>query len=153
MTDDVFVQTQRGEALFRGDSLELLVDAELPADFASGQLSRDDFQWGFSPGTAAGEAPEAFRWFPAGSGGSPVGGDGVAVAARRTEAGYDLEAAIPWLAFGYLAPPPACWRLGFVLAASDNDTPDTAEQQCLVASVPGRRLTDPTTWGTVELGE
>lgn len=152
VTDDVFVQTQRGEALFRGDSLELLVDTALDADFGSAQLSGDDYQLGLSPGTSAGDAPESFLWFPPERDRAPVGDYTIVVAARRAEAGYTLEAAIPWLAFRYAAPP-AGWRAGFVLALSDNDTPDTAEQQSMVASVPGRRLTDPTTWGTLELGE
>jgi len=150
VTDDVFVQTQRGETLFRGDSLELLVDTALGADFASAQLSGDDYQLGLSPGTSAGDAPEAFLWFPASRAGPP---DGLFIAARRTATGYTLEAALPWAVLGFAAPPPPGQRFGFALSASDNDAPDTAEQQSMVASAPGRRLTDPTTWGTLELGE
>lgn len=151
VTDDVFVQTQRGEALFRGDSLELLVDAALRSDFDSAQLSGDDYQLGLSPGTLAGDAPEAYLWFPSAQDRVPIGDAPIVIATRRTAAGYTLEAAIPWLVFRYVAAPQAGWRVGFVLAVSDNDTPDTAEQQSMVASVPGRRLTDPTTWGTLEL--
>ncbi len=149
--DDVFVQTQRGETLFRGDSLELLVDGALSSDFDQAQLSGDDYQLGLSPGTGAGDAPEAYLWFPSPANRVPIGDAPIVIATRRTETGYTLEAAIPWLVFRYVAPPNPGWRLGFVLSLSDNDTPDTAEQQSLVASVPGRRLTDPTTWGTLEL--
>lgn len=149
VTDDVFVQTQRGEALFRGDSLELLVDTALGADFGSAQLSADDYQLGLSPGTSAGDAPEGHVWFPASRAGPPAS---LLIAARRTDTGYTLEAALPWAVFGFSGPPPLGQRFGFALSASDNDTPDMAEQQSMVASAPGRRLTDPTTWGTLELG-
>ncbi len=147
-TDETRVQTQQGELIFRGDSVEVLLDADLAGDFSRAQLDADDYQLGLSPGplTGGGEAPDAYRWFPRGQAGRP---GGLALGARPTEAGYTLEAALPWALFS-LTPAPGA-RFGFTLALSDNDTPDTADQQSLVASVPGRRLTDPTTWGTLEL--
>jgi hypothetical protein len=56
------------------------------------------------------------------------------------------------MAFGYGTPPPVGWRMGFALSVSDNDTPASAEQQTMASSAAGRRLTDPLTWGTLELG-
>jgi hypothetical protein len=150
VTDDAHVQTQRGELLYQGDSAEILLDADLRADFDSAQLSGDDFQFGFSPGAQPGEAAEAYLWFPAERADSP---SGVLVATQATDLGYNLEAAIPWTALGLSAPPRPETRFGFVLSLSDNDTPDTAEQQSLVTGVSTRRLTDPTTWGTLELGD
>lgn len=146
VTDDAHVQTQRGETIFRGDSLELLFDADLATDFQVNELSGDDYQLGLSPGTLNGDAPDGFLWFPRSRQGTPPG---VTVAAQRTDLGYTLEAAIPWSLFALT--PASDARFGFTLSASDNDTPDTAQQQTMVSSVATRRLTDPTSWGTLEL--
>ncbi len=146
VTDDAYVQTQRGETIFRGDSLELLLDADLASDFQSRELSGDDYQLGLSPGALNGDAPDAYLWFPRSRQGMPPG---VMVAAQLTDSGYVLEAAIPWSLFRLT--PAGGNRFGFAFSASDNDIPDTAEQQSLVSSVATRRLTDPTSWGTLEL--
>lgn len=144
--DDVFVQTQRGETLFRGDSLELLFDSDLGADFDSTQLSSDDAQLGLSPGDFAGIGADTFLWFPTTLKGASTG---VSLAARKTAAGYDLEAAIPWSVFNVA--PTAGARYGFLLSLNDNDLPNSATQQSMISSTTGRRLTNPTTWATLEL--
>lgn len=146
VTDDAHVQTQRGETIFRGDSLEILLDADLEMDFSLRELSGDDYQLGLSPGALDGDAPDVYLWFPRARQGTPTG---VTVAALRTDLGYTLEAAIPWSLFRLT--PANGNRFGFALSASDNDAPDTADQQSLVSSVATRRLTDPTSWGTLEL--
>jgi len=147
VTDDAHVQTQRGETLFRGDSVEILLDTDLAGDFASAELSTDDFQIGFSPGALNGDLPEAWLWFPTSREGAPTS---VSVAAQSTTLGYNLEAAIPWSVFGIR--PNINARFGFTLSISDNDSTGAAEQQTMVSSVATRRLTDPTSWGTLELG-
>jgi len=48
--DDVFVQNQTGELIFKGDSLELLFDTNLAADSHSVLANSDDYQLGISPG-------------------------------------------------------------------------------------------------------
>ncbi len=146
VSDDVFVQTQRGETLFRGDSLELLLDANLADDFTSSVLSSDDYQLGLSPGNFEGVNADSWLWFPAGVAGTP---GGVGLGARRTAAGYDLEASIAWSLFGVT--PTEGGRYGFLLSLNDNDSPGTAQQQAMISSTAGRRLTNPTTWGTLEL--
>jgi len=147
VVDDVHVQTQHGENIFKGDSLELLLDADLSGDYGDTALSGDDFQLGLSPGSLAGDAPEAYLWFPASKKGGPAG---VVVAARKSGGeGYLLEASIPWSLFG--VSPSAGNTYGFVLSSSDNDALGTAEQQTLISSVVTRKLTNPTTWGTLEL--
>jgi hypothetical protein len=148
VTDDAFVQTQRGDTIFRGDSIELLLDVDLPGDFADDGLNGDDFQIGLSPGTNAGDPPEAWLWFPRSLTGEPVN---ASVAAQPTALGYTLEAQIPWAVFGLR--PAGGQRFGFALSGSDNDAPATAEQQTMVSSVNTRRLSNPTTWGTLELGQ
>jgi hypothetical protein len=149
IVDDVHVQTQHGETLFRGDSLELLLDANLSGDYDSTKLSGDDFQLGLSPGSFAGDEPEAYLWFPVDKKGKPAG---VVVAARHGGGeGYLIEASIPWSLFGIS--PAMGNTYGFVLSSSDNDAMETAEQQSMISSLVTRRLTNPTTWGTLVLDQ
>lgn len=148
VTDDAHVQTQLGELIFRGDSLEILMDTNLAGDFTSSELSADDYQLGLTPGENKIGGPDAYLWFPASKAGRPAD---VKVSARQDETGngYYLEAAIPWTVFGLS--PAGGNTFGFALSSSDNDTPGTAEQQSMISSSPARRLTDPTTWGTLVL--
>lgn len=146
--DDVHVQTQSGKSLYQGDSLELQFDADLAGDFDSTQLSGDDFQLGLSPGDFAGISPEVFLWNPSAQAGVPTN---VTVMAKATTDGYMLEAVIPWTLFNVT--PTMFTTYGLALNVSDNDTPGTAEQQSMISSSPARRLTDPTTWGTLILDE
>lgn len=150
VVDDHLVQTQRDGQLFKGDSVELLLDSDLAGDYTDLKLSADDYQIGFSPGDlAAGDPPpQAYLWFPKSREGLPAG---VAVAAKPTADGYTIEAAIPWSSFE--AAPTAGSRFGFVLSVSDNDAAGTADQQSMVSAVSTRRLTDPTTWGTLILDQ
>jgi hypothetical protein len=144
--DDMHVQTQQRERMYLGDSLEILLDADLAGDFAVTHLNADDYQLGLSPGALNGDTPEAYLWFPASISGPAAT---VQLAAQPDGQGYRLEAAIPWLVFGLS--PAGNARYGFVLSASDNDSPGTAEQQSLIASVNTRKLVDPTSWGTLAL--
>jgi hypothetical protein len=147
VVDDVHVQTQHGETLFRGDSLEMLLDTNLSGDYDSAKLSSDDFQLGLSPGSFAGDEPEAYLWFPTAKKGRPAG---VVVAARHSGGeGYLIEASIPWSLFSIT--PAAGNTYGFVLSSSDNDAMEMAEQQSMISVILQRRLTNPTTWGTLVL--
>ena len=148
VTDDVHVQTQHGELLYRGDSLEMQLDTDLAGDYAETSLSADDFQLGLSPGALTGDSPEAWLWNPVAHRGLP---QGIALAARRDESGegYWLEAAIPWSLFSLS--PSAGSAYGFALNSSDNDTPAGAAQQSMISTVATRTLLDPTTWVTLVL--
>jgi hypothetical protein len=148
VTDDAHVQTQLGELIFRGDSLELLVDTDLPGDAGSDELNSDDYQLGLTPGENKIGGPDAYLWFPSAKAGRPAG---VGVSAHQDETGngYYLEAAIAWSVFGVA--PAAGNQYGFALSSSDNDLPGTANQQSMISSAPGRRLTNPTTWGLLVL--
>ncbi len=109
-------------------------------------LSGDDYQIGMSAGNFGSHAPEAYRWFPA-SLQAPL--PGVLIKAKQVTAGYTLEAKIPWTTFKLT--PTSGARFGFALSLSDDDLPGSAVQQSLVSSVPTRKLTNPTTWGTLIL--
>jgi hypothetical protein len=149
VTDDRHVQTQTGNQIFRGDSLDMQFDINLAS--SPDGLSPDNFQLIFSPGDFAGLPPSAFR-FQGTAGGQILdapGGHHVTLAAQPTALGYNLEAAVPWSDLNVT--PSAGLTLGLALNANDNDTPGTAVQEVMMSHVPGRTLTDPSTWGTLTL--
>jgi hypothetical protein len=148
VTDDVHVQTQHKEYIYKGDSLEILLDTDLKGDFSITTLSPDDFQLGLSPGALSGDTPEAYLWFPTEYTRALTE---VKVAAQPDGSGYRLEAAIPWSVLKVT--PAAGTAYGFVLSASDNDTPGTAAQETLITTTAARKLTNPTTWGTLILDQ
>ena len=146
--DEKYVQNATGMDLYKGDSIELLLDIDLYGDFYSTSLGGDDYQLGISPGKPnTGSAKEAYLWYPTTAAGSKaqvvvaaVGGDGL----------YRVEAAIPWSLFGIT--PSTNKHFGFAVSVSDNDDTSTNSQQSMVSSSTKRKLTDPTTWGELVLG-
>ena len=145
--DDKYVQNAKGSELFKGDSLDILLDTDVPTDYYLGALNGDDFQLGISPGSPnPNDHPEAYLWFPKSSEGTR--GE-VVVAARAREDGYVVEAAIPWSVFS--VSPAHEQHFGFALSISDNDNKDQNVQQSMVSYVSIRTLSDPTTWGDLTL--
>ncbi|TAK12540.1 MAG: hypothetical protein EPO32_08255 [Anaerolineae bacterium] len=141
--DNKFVQQASGAQLYRGDSLELLLDVQLDEDLNAASLSADDYQLGISPGDliAGTVQPEAFIWAPR----LEVGRlDGVVIAAGLTADGYIIEVAIPWSALGVT--PAAGQTFGGLVSVSDNDDVTANTQQTVVSFAPGRAIHDPTTW-------
>ena len=145
--DEKYVQNASGSNLYKGDSLDILLDTDVPGDYYLGSLSKDDFQLGISPGALKpDEGQEAYLWFPKGFEGSRKQ---VAVASRSREDGYIVEAAIPWSVFDVT--PSDGQHFGFVFSISDNDNPNQNLQESMVSFVPIRTLSDPTTWGDLTL--
>ena len=145
--DDQYVQNATGANLYKGDSVEVLVDTKLREDYYTTQLSADDFQLGISPGRPdTNGAKEAYLWFPSNIAG---GRDNVKIASRKEDGVYRLEAAIPWSVLEMT--PSAGMHVGFALSVSDNDKSGENAQQTLVSSSPSRSLVDPTTWGDLQL--
>jgi hypothetical protein len=152
--DDVYVQNASGANLFKGDSLEILLDTNVSDDFYLAALTSDDFQLGISPGipgpddnvssdsSAPGQDSEAYLWYPTSLAGSK---SGVVIASRDRVDGYVVEAAISWSVFN-VQPKPGR-HFGFAFSVSDNDNPDKNLQQTMISSSPIRILADPTTWG------
>jgi len=140
--DDVFVQQSAGEALFRGDSVEVWLSTG-PGERQS-TLSGREYQIGISPGDLAGatSGPNAFFWLPA-QFRRPLNTE-VAIAAQRTATGYNLEFTLPWAVLG--TAPTVGRELSLVLALNDDDTPGTAEQETQVTSIAGAQLANPLTW-------
>lgn len=149
VTDDVYVQKAGGASIYQGDSLEVLMDTNLGADFYSEGLSSDDYQLGISGRTLSNsDSGEAYLWYPEGSAGSK---SKVIIQARPTDQGYRMEVAIPWGVFGIS--PSSGMRYGFAFGVSDNDNPNANQQDSMVSNVSERKLTNPTTWGNLVLGQ
>jgi hypothetical protein len=146
VTDDQYVQVSKGTTLYRGDSLEIQLDADLASDFAVAELSGDDYQIGLSAGNFGSIAPGAYRWYPSSKSGVPAN---LVVAGKSASSGYTLEASIPWSVFAVT--PSEGSRYGLVVSVSDNDAVGTAAQQSMVSSVSTRELFNPTSWGTFVL--
>lgn len=147
--DDTHVQTQTGNQTFRGDSLDMQFDTN--RSNSPTEPSPDNFQFILSPGDFGGLPPSAFRFRGTDNGQvlDAPGGHNVTLAAQSTAQGYSLEAAIPWSDLNLT--PAAGLVLGLALNANDNDTPGTAVQEVMMSHVPGRTLTNPSTWGTLTL--
>ena len=146
--DDRYVQLAQGENIYKGDSIELLLDTNRSGDLATHALNSDDYQIGISPGRPiiADHNPEVYLWFP-----TQKSGDlsNVTVGAVDEGGVYRVEAAIPWSVFGVT--PAKGMRFGFAISASDNDQAGQQVQESMVSSVPTRHLTDPATWGDLVL--
>lgn len=149
VADDVHVQTQTGNQIFRGDSVDMQFETNLAR--ASSQLGPSNFQITFSPGNFAGLPPSAFRFQGTSQGQilDAPGGHRITLAAQKTAVGYNLEAAIPWSDLNVA--PFSGLVLGVALNASDNDTPGTAVQEVMKSHVSTRTFANPTTWGTLTL--
>lgn len=147
VADDRYVQDAGTASLFKGDSLDLLIDTSVGADHYLRALNWDDYQLGISAGNPnPGDSPEAYLWYPQSLAGKARG---VLIGAVQTDDGYRVEAAIPWNVLGVT--PKQGKHLGFAFSISDNDSNKT-QQQSMVSLVPKRALTDPTTWGDLYLG-
>ncbi|TET98883.1 MAG: hypothetical protein E3J30_05845 [Anaerolineales bacterium] len=145
-TDDTIVQISTSYNMYKGDDVEIHLDVDLPGDYSSVTMSADDYQMGLSAGNFGTLNEEAYLWFPRSL---QTSLSTVEMKARRTTAGYDLEAKIPWSVFGIT--PVEGDHYGFALSLSDNDLPGVAAWQSMVSSVSTRRVVNPTTWGTLIL--
>ena len=147
--DPVYVQNAVDANIFKGDSLELLLDTNVSKDFFVQQTDSDDYQLGMSFGKPdVNGTKEAWLWQPANVAGKRTQ---VKLAATRNETAKltRVEAIIPWSLFGIT--PKSGMHLGFALSWSDND--DTAHnvQQVMLSTAKNRGLFDPTTWGDLLL--
>ncbi|NUP98367.1 MAG: hypothetical protein HUU35_00790 [Armatimonadetes bacterium] len=134
VVDDVVQQSQRGASLWRGDHLELYLDAAPDLEPARREFGEGQFQLAFSPGNfqKSGDAlqdtaPEAYVYRP-----RATAATGVVVAAQRTPQGYDIEALVPWALLG-VTDASAGRPLKVDLCLSDSDSPE-ARQEALMST-------------------
>ena len=161
--DDKYVQEGKKEQMYLGDSIEILFDRYVSADYSLHTLSADDYQLGISPGqygittcmiingkVATGctpQPPQAYLWFPKVDAGKKTT---VKIGAIESGKGYQVEFKIPWSLLG-VTNPSSGDHYGFAISINDNDINDTLKQQSVVSNVPGRYFADPTTWGDLYL--
>lgn len=148
VVDDIHVQNQSGNQIFRGDSVDIQVDTAPEANAA--QVNPETYQIILSPGDFGALGESAFR-FQGTESGQIVDAPGhdIAVAAQPTADGYTLEASIPWNNLDVT--PAEGLRLGLALNANDNDQPGEAIQEVMMSSVSTRTLTNPRSWGSLTL--
>ncbi len=145
--DDIYAQNVDGQDIYKGDSVEILLDTNLYGDLSTASLNSDDFQIGISPGKGSldGET-EAFLWFPSGKAGSL---DNVLIASTSEDDVYRVEIGIPWSVFNIT--PASGQQYGLGVSVSDNDDTSKDIQQSMVSNLPYRGLTDPTSWTVLTL--
>jgi hypothetical protein len=147
VVDDVYAQNATGYQIYLGDSLEILLDANLAGDYHDRGISSDDYQLGISAGKGSiGGTKEAYLWYPKNIRGPRTG---VVIASQSLSDGYRVEAAIPWSIYGIT--PVSGRHYGFAFSVSDNDNTGQNIQESMVSSVSGRRFLNPTTWGDLLL--
>ncbi len=146
VTDDVHVQTQRGERINLGDALIIWIDADLAGDFDTAVANDDDYQIGLSPGDFATIPPEGVIWRPQQR---PEWNQAITVGAQRDGNGYTLEASIPWSVFGRKPSPGQAF--GFSAQLLDNDTPGFEGVETVLSGAPKLRPGAPTTFGNLIL--
>jgi hypothetical protein len=152
--DDTYAQNASGGDLYKGDSVEILFDEDLYGDGWSSVLDSDDYQLVLSPGKGdVHGSREAVLYFPRSRSGTKTSVKIRADYYPDSPSGsnhYVLEAAIPWSVLGVSGPYSGA-TYGFLLSVSDNDDTSDNVQQTMSSSSSGRRLTNPTTWGTLIL--
>jgi hypothetical protein len=151
--DTAFVQNATGSQIWRGDSLEILLDTDVSGDYLSNLLNNDDYQFGFAPGVpksedVAAKPPVGYIWAPPFVAGQF---ERVVVASRLGLDGYMMEVAIPWFTMDLT--PFEDMHFGFLLSVSDNDAVNDTVQQSVVSFAPERVLFDPTTWRDLVLNK
>jgi hypothetical protein len=128
VTDSAFYQNQRGTMMWKGDHLELYVDATPDADVKRLDLGKGQYQFGLSPGNfkhtgdkLADITSEAVGYRPDGLDASTA-----RVASVRTADGYTIEALIPWTIL-YITPKPNL-PISMEVGISDTDSPEPRQE-------------------------
>ncbi|MFL7813122.1 MAG: sugar-binding protein [Anaerolineales bacterium] len=161
--DDKYVQEGVKEQIYLGDSIEILFDRYVSADYYLQAMTADDYQIGISPGRygietcyvisgkvmtgCTPEPPQAYMWFPKTEAGKKTE---IKIGAIESGQGYQVEFKIPWDLLG-VANPHVGDHYGFAISISDNDKAGTLNQQSMVSNVSTRFYSDPTTWGDLYL--
>ncbi len=145
--DDKYVQNARVDQIYKGDSLEILLDSNFFGDFDNATLNNDDYQIVISPGHGSPSGPkEAFLYFPANQAGPR---NDIDIATRRSKGITRMEVAIPWTTFNLQ--PQNGDKFGFAIGISDNDDAVHDIQQTFLSNIRKRTLAKPTTWGDLTL--
>lgn len=131
VTDERYVQAaDEADDVYLGDSIDLLVDADLCGDLDSTTMNSDDFHLRISPGylSTAGDR-SVYRMQP-----SPAGAISQAtVVSSRVGNVTNYEIEIPWEVLGVKNPVPG-QMVRFALLVNDNDDPLKNLQESVLAT-------------------
>lgn len=143
VSDDLHVQTQSGNKIYLGDSLEIQIDTD---GGAATSVSPREFQINLSPGDFASLLPSANLSQGTDAGGmfDAPAGHRIRMAAQRTSQGYTVEAAVPWADLFIV--PATGQRMAIALNLDDNDRPSEAVQETMYSNAPDRLFLNPATW-------
>jgi hypothetical protein len=138
--------------LYKGDSVEIVLDKDLQGDYCSPYMSGDDYQLGISPGslpTPGGWALFSYMWYPLDIKGEKVVSIASALTVAPDPIGYIIEAAIPWSVFE--GAPAGSEMYGFAFSISDND--HSGQNQDGMISTSKKRTTqaNPMLWGNLQI--
>jgi hypothetical protein len=153
--DNLFnnINTSDASQMYKGDSVEILLDRDLKGDYCSTVMDEDDYQLGISPGslpTPGGFGPFAYLWYPTNLKGIKIATIVSALTVTPDPIGYIIEAAIPWGAFGGGAPDGSEYY-GFAFSVSDDDH-GVAQQDGMISTDPKRTIySNPMLWGNLEI--
>ena len=150
MTDDRHVQKERGRDMWRGDHVELYLDATPDTEPQRNAWGQGQICFGFSPGNLQRTGDPLTDIPPEAAVFTPEGGsvEGVLVAAQKTEKGYVLEAAVPWVLVARLAKVPELkpaigMSLNFEVGISDTDGPESAQEKLMtILTTPWNHVRD-----------
>ena len=139
--DDRYVQLSNSWEIYKGDSLDILFDADLCGDFMDKELSADDYQIGISPGYIDKFGiKDAYRWFPR----PPASLGSIVTYSSRDNYYTYYETQIPWSVFG-ITNPGSGDKYGMALSVSDNDDAEVNMQESMI-SMAAHRAFNPMTW-------
>jgi serine/threonine protein kinase len=145
--DEVHVQTTTGEALYRGDTVEVWLDVDVGGDYDTAEANQDDFQIVLSAGDFGTRRAEAYVAYPL-----PFNTNRnrlVQVRAAPLPNGYTLEAAIAWELLGIS--PTADFTVGYAVVLNDIDEPVITDLQSQLTTTPQSPFLKPQTFGNLHL--
>lgn len=143
--DEVHIQENTGETLFRGDVVELWLDMDVGGDYDSAAVNEDDFQIVLSAGNFTVRRAEGYVLYP-----EPVDVERnrfLRVRAAPLPNGYTLEAGIAWELLGIT--PTSNLTLGYAVVLSDIDDPNISDVQSQLTTTPQAPFRNAQTFGNL----
>lgn len=145
-TDEEHIQTRTVYELYRDDSIELWLDADLLGDLDEAAVNADDFQFAFSAGDFADLKAEGVAYYPDRN---DRRNRQLRVRAEPLPTGYTMEISIPWAILA-VEPSPGL-VLGYAIVLNDNDSPVSNDPQTQIASNRQPPFEKPLTFGNLIL--
>ncbi|HTS18144.1 MAG TPA: sugar-binding protein [Verrucomicrobiae bacterium] len=144
VTDDVYLQPETGDMIWRGDCLQMAFDVA-PHKSANTEMTVALTQKGL-------EAVRALSFDPVHVPLGPVKDNGFELAVRKTSTGLVYEIAVPWSSLGMSQAPEAGQAIGISLAVNDLDSTGQKDPKALGVFGGIYPVKDPDQFGVLLLG-